>query len=99
MIKPEVELELERKHELLRLANDHVEECKRLERRGKGLTHNEKKNNNPTVTELPALDDEAFNDLRAGDAQIVSFSLESHYCSVFILRQAQKTYLNTHQFI
>jgi len=65
--------EVEVRQEIVDLCYKHIDECKHLERQGKGgnaFFDDDKKGVDATITELPDIDDEEFIMLKRTDAQI-----------------------------
>lgn len=68
---PEKEQQIEKREEIVNLVFDHIEEIKLLDQKRMGdSAFSAKKNTDPTITELPDIDDAGFQMLRKNDKVI-----------------------------
>jgi len=89
-LDPAMEREVAARGELVDLAFKHIEECKQMEKSGykysNGLSgYDDKDLPKPTITELPDIDDEKFQDLRKNNA-LIDEKLELVEQGVSVLR-------------
>jgi len=74
---PEKEELMDKREEIVQLVFDHVEEIKTLDqkRHGESAFTNNKKGADPTITELPDIDDAGFQQMRKND-QVIDQALD-----------------------
>ena len=67
----------ELKKEVIELAREHVKECIRMEKSGfkQQMYEDDSKRPKPTITSLPDIDDDRFQELRQNDRVIVRISV------------------------